>query len=681
MSLHDLWDHELLKQIEDELSTEESPANSETIVASLKSSLDNNPQFARKVTNLARPSVESVDEVRSYAALIATETSTKTTCNYAYVNEDDIFIKKNDAISEEYITSRSQVVYKQLFRAGIRLAEFIDEMADRYEAKKGAQRQVRLRAENEAILKRLKTSVELSENPFATLDFDFEPDEVCRRSQKLIQELTSASSTTVSSSDTRESSLVSEIRQNSPTKDSESDEALLDRLVEENKRASLGIESISLARTAATDDSAAEHSVDVVSYESLEYGGVDLSKLVLIKRRGQYFVTAIHLVTAKYIPVSFGIFKVQFEGNNRQPSTRDYRERVSTEDDKLQRPITIGFDTEVFGKRQITREMVTRSLMQLRGMKMSKGRGDLPEYLDPISLSSGGTGAGTSAHVEGLGTFEKVGRGIPALTGMSEDPCGISTCVQGEDAKLNASLHRAYQERYLAILAAERQMVGPGTPYATIEEKWEKDFSKNLKSIVVYGFKRVHAYLHEDTLHNPEPNGHMRFHQFSFHDLPPSGDGLMDAESEYTVLVDTNIFTGELTPKILFALGLAQRISSKLSDEMIFVRPSLYKEILDINTILYDEDPERMSRLEVVSQFFSFPGNEEESFYVYEYQLRRNPSEYKVDPNVVLVRQDNNHTSETATMASGSATTTRSVRGGGAGRVEKKGDKKKVGKN
>jgi hypothetical protein len=161
-------------------------------------------------------------------------------------------------------------------------------------------------------------------------------------------------------------------------------------------------------------------------------------------------------------------------------------------------------------------------------------------------------------------------------------------------------------------------MVGPGTPYATIEDKWNKDFTSKIRQIVAYRYGKIQMYVHEDTLKNPEPNGHMKFHQFTCFD-PNSKEGGADG---FTSLIDTRIFNGELTEKVNFAIGLVGKMSSELSESLAYVRPTLKQELVDLNTLFYDKDENRMNRIKVLTEFFAYPGDDEESFFVYEWELQ-----------------------------------------------------------
>jgi len=229
----------------------------------------------------------------------------------------------------------------------------------------------------------------------------------------------------------------------------------------------------------------------------------------------------------------------------------------------------------------------------------------------------------------------------------------------------------------MAASAAERQMVGPGTPYATLEDKWSKDISKNFRNIVVYDFERVQVYLHVDTLRIPKPEGHIKFHKFDY-----SAGHIDGGDFKYTVLVDTHICTAEITAKTMIALDVAREVSRKLSPQMIFVRPSLYQEMLDINTILYDEDPGRMGRLKVIGLCFTYPGDDEESYDVYEYALKQNPSDFIPDHQIMLQHIGLRRHREAAPAA-----TTRSILDAGeptsavGDKMKKKGNKKKGGKH
>ena len=105
--------------------------------------------------------------------------------------------------------------------------------------------------------------------------------------------------------------------------------------------------------------------------ESSTYDGIDLSRLVLIERLGRYYVTADHLASPDYIPNTVDEYKVRFQGRSRQPSTRDFREGSGAVERirKTHEYISFSFDRAVYGRKEKTREMIARSLIELGGLK------------------------------------------------------------------------------------------------------------------------------------------------------------------------------------------------------------------------------------------------------------------------------------------------------------------------
>ena len=74
--------------------------------------------------------------VQSYAADIASETTSKYTCDFAYANEKGDWIMSGDKLDAFYMDDRSRVVIEQFKVAGFRLAALLDKIAATYLTKK-----------------------------------------------------------------------------------------------------------------------------------------------------------------------------------------------------------------------------------------------------------------------------------------------------------------------------------------------------------------------------------------------------------------------------------------------------------------------------------------------------------------------------------------------------------------
>ena len=73
-----------------------------------------------------------IDHAMEFAAAIVSETSTSVTCQYSYQNETAGWIASGHSLSDEYISSRSEVMLTQFIKAGVRLAQLLDSVATAY---------------------------------------------------------------------------------------------------------------------------------------------------------------------------------------------------------------------------------------------------------------------------------------------------------------------------------------------------------------------------------------------------------------------------------------------------------------------------------------------------------------------------------------------------------------------
>ena len=153
VSLHQLWDYELLDS-----------TGVATVIASLPSSRAGEPVIPVPEAS------ELEKKILSYASALASESSQLFTCRFGYQSDDGSYII--DHVSKEYLTSRALVAAERLRTAGRRLAELLDVMAMAIALPHAA-----VAAAGGAAVDHSPLPI-VSENYFAVLNFDFDPNEL-----------------------------------------------------------------------------------------------------------------------------------------------------------------------------------------------------------------------------------------------------------------------------------------------------------------------------------------------------------------------------------------------------------------------------------------------------------------------------------------------------------------------
>ena len=261
-SLHNVWDYVLVnkKQVEHGVFKE----HEEDEVEPWKFSDALLREFPDKISlypymlNLKVDDVATDESATKLAAGMASRTARDFTCKVAY--QDEKWIESGDALSEEYLSSRSEAAMEMLKLAGIRLAEMINVIARQYNVNKHWMASKQATGPN----------LEQFSNPYEVLvlDFDFDADAY----------------------------LYDESGDDS-MKDSSNGETLPASSTPEP-----GPKKISKSKKARMRKALAKRMFE----------GVDLESVVLIKRLGLYIVTGSQLVTPEYIPVRVEPYKVGF---------------------------------------------------------------------------------------------------------------------------------------------------------------------------------------------------------------------------------------------------------------------------------------------------------------------------------------------------------------------------------
>lgn len=134
-TLHNVWDQTLFEHHLEQNEKQNTHrlwnyyAVFEDLMSDLQASLGPNKVFKRMFTS---EDISSKQTLLTKIESIATETSSRLTCNIAYKHVDGTSIWNNDDLDDDYMKSRSGYMLKQFQRAGIRLAHILDVVAEEY---------------------------------------------------------------------------------------------------------------------------------------------------------------------------------------------------------------------------------------------------------------------------------------------------------------------------------------------------------------------------------------------------------------------------------------------------------------------------------------------------------------------------------------------------------------------
>jgi hypothetical protein len=217
-----------------------------------------------------------LEDVSLWVADIHTETVMTHTCNSAYKDERNEWILNPSSLSEEYVETRTAVAREQLMKAGVRLAQLLDFVASRFYSQEYQAASVAYLAQQRAA-----SSVKAARNPFGELALEFDID-------------------------VEEAVFEIEVGDDS---DSEVDA----------KPESVPMEStVVVPPTLSPEERKRKQNMKKRMRQKIKKRsvcGVDVERLVLIKRRTTFYITYRDLVTSdEYVPAVFMILQVRFSG-------------------------------------------------------------------------------------------------------------------------------------------------------------------------------------------------------------------------------------------------------------------------------------------------------------------------------------------------------------------------------
>ena len=510
-NLHDVWDTKILEELAKHTLPRGVSASWKSVSNMFRIDLDR-----RYEGEIVPHNISSTQSLYEYTSHLVTDTIMRTTCRFGYTDESgDRYIEVGDQLTAEFYSSRFHVVRQQLELAAVRLAALLDIMSAEFhsrrtEAKAAAAvtRANRLFEEKvrEAEMRAANPESFATENPFAIFSFDIDPN------------MDSSSDIARGFQPTAPRSLLARGGVGSSPKKGKSGKA---------------------AKAAAVDDeelldSAISSNQGIASFF---FDGVDLSQVVLWRKRGRLYVTRSEFARS----------------TSEVPTGTISRSLVSGSGDSV-KGIEYLFDLRLFQSRRgsdMTDEFVLRCALKFAGIDP---RLDLDDYMngDLGSVLSSVSGAGGGAG----------GSGGPSIA-------VVSTRITPELMTLKA----AHQERYKLL----DERIARGEIIYTISSQMA--FARG--QIIFVSFGSTNAYFLENTLRTSDD--WMRMNVIRTHD--PRLKVVRDlTESLQTTLVDPEIFDHTFEDQIDMArfLRLLEKSlmpPSRAREAIARFRPSLYEEI------------------------------------------------------------------------------------------------------
>lgn len=273
VSLHELWDTNLVTSLKQSMAVDGDYAwynAANRMVESLRE--DDNKRLSFQI-----PFLSDSTALQS-ASWMLSETVTQHTCNSAYKNEHGRWIASHDTLSDEYLTSRTSVVYYQLMKSGIRLAQIMDAVANKYffEEHRLASQAALLEKQSE------------SSNQFEVLELDFFID-----IEESVFELPIAE-------DAEETELLQIMSEP-------------EKLDSKQSEASHNVEIAISPEEKKREQNRKKKLRKKVNKRKMF--GIDVESLVLIKRNRKFYITYENLVVSDtFVPERFMIIEARFQG-------------------------------------------------------------------------------------------------------------------------------------------------------------------------------------------------------------------------------------------------------------------------------------------------------------------------------------------------------------------------------
>jgi hypothetical protein len=135
----------------------------------------------------------------------------------------------------------------------------------------------------------------------------------------------------------------------------------------------------------------------------------------------------------------------------------------------------------------------------------------------------------------------------------------------------------------------------------SLEAKWDRDFFTKLSSIRLYRFGQLQVLVHKDTL------THRDLFEFRFAMFPCIARSESLDDPHFTTMVDTTIYDGIMTPRIIKGIASLVAKQGASPDEIYMQRPTFLSELEDIQKILYGQGKGRVHSLKVIQGYYMYP--------------------------------------------------------------------------
>ena len=543
-SLHEVFDFDIISRYKSVMK----PPHWESVAAKASIMIQNNPGVRTRypLTFDLGQFLETPDTMAEYAATIVSEMTTTVTCKYAYKNEAGSFIENNDELSTDYYKSRTSGVLTLLVKAGIRLGALLDALAIEYNNRKTDKEAIEYEERIERAIARMSEPSPSPEprpgsNRYAVLAIDCDP-------ELLVEDHDSEEETTLPNSCT------SDITPKSPPK----------------------------KKTKVVSAASPKPQLPPILYE-----GVDLTPMIVIRRKGQYIITDKRLVKShRYLPANGIAFNVRFN------TTSDVR---------------FHFDLAVF-PHTMSDELAVRTILKLNGIVLQDTE-SISSYFNTTGLSRD-----KPYDFKAPSGSELIRPGFTVSVSSSNDesPEDRKARIDLVD-NVNARLKAAHAQRQAEI---QRKFDSKWSlRFATISHYMESQVRAQRSKIVVFTKDQMKMFVLISTLERPVTE----VQRFNF--IPIETMGINDGGMKAGLLIDPSIFDGYVTGSIVRTLQAIERSNKSLSRRHTTTRPSLKNELDDICLIFYGTDPERMSRRLVVANFMAYPGDDLSRYLVFEWTM------------------------------------------------------------
>jgi hypothetical protein len=557
-TLHEIWDSVLIEHKEREICRDSQVAPW-TLSTEILKSLPDRRSAEPYTLGLGQDEVSTVEKALKITSRIANEIAREFTTRFAYENESGRAIQQNEVLTSEYLSTRSEVAVELLKKAGVRLAEFLNLIARMYETR---------RFQSSPSRSATPQSVSAQTNRYLVLNTEFNPEELLFVESDELVESDSVIRPDADEGEMHPESSVSKMEPEASTvKATRSPEEIRkEQNRRRNERKKIKIRSVD---------------------------GVDVKKAALVKRLGMYFVTSRDMAKTGEAPQVFSGYFVVFSRN------------IDS------RPIRLSFDARLVGHNPTTRAL-TKCLAHILA---SKNNGAVEEI--DFELIQQGSVDEDSLH------FQSVYPQLKAMTGQVVTTSGyravilhnkhsVEDLMNEFDGQVKLQPPKLTEKQRRKKNAALRLRFGGNLP--TKEEVWEADFASKINQICSYQYGRVILLIHLDTM-KARPYADITATRFNVHFDP-------DDPTPYFILIDQNIYRGDLTSEISAAVARLSHTNARLSKETLKYRKYIVEELEDLHTVHFGTGENRLKSLKRIKFHRTFVAPDLEGLAVFFWSLR-----------------------------------------------------------